>query len=92
MSDRDGYVLTEDDLLPLSIGAAVLGTGGGGNPYIGMLRARELVRKAGVLLLPGTMFMPEGDPEGASHVRIAFANADRDGIATLMGRLGGFQP
>ncbi|MFO1140017.1 MAG: aminotransferase [Paracoccus sp. (in: a-proteobacteria)] len=54
--------------------------------------ARELVRKAGVLLLPGTMFMPEGDPEGASHVRIAFANADRDGIATLMGRLGGFQP
>ena len=54
--------------------------------------ARELVRKAGVLLLPGTMFMPEGDPEGASHVRIAFANADRDGIATLMGRLGDFQP
>ncbi len=26
------------DLLPLAIGAALLGTGGGGNPYIGMLR------------------------------------------------------
>lgn len=45
MSDRDGYPLTEDDLLPLSLGAAVLGTGGGGNPHIGMLRVRELMRK-----------------------------------------------
>jgi DUF917 family protein len=40
-----GYVLRETDLLPLSLGAALLGTGGGGNPYIGMLRARELIRK-----------------------------------------------
>ena len=54
--------------------------------------APRLVAEAGLLMLPGTMFMPEGDPEGASHVRIAFANADRDGIATLMGRLGDFQP
>ena len=54
--------------------------------------ARDLVRKAGVLLLPGTMFMPEGDPEGARHVRIAFANADRAGIAALMGRLAAFRP
>ena len=54
--------------------------------------ARELVRKAGVLLLPGTMFMPEGDPEGARHVRIAFANADRAGIAALVERLRAFRP
>jgi DUF917 family protein len=48
-----GYVLKEADLLPLSIGAALLGTGGGGNPYVGMLRARELVRKgAEVRILP----------------------------------------
>lgn len=40
-----GFVLKETDLLPLSIGAALLGTGGGGNPYIGMLRTRELIRK-----------------------------------------------
>jgi DUF917 family protein len=40
-----GYVLKEADLLPLSIGAALLGTGGGGNPYIGMLRTRELIRQ-----------------------------------------------
>jgi DUF917 family protein len=42
---RNGYPLAEADLLPLSLGAALLGTGGGGNPYIGMLRARELMRR-----------------------------------------------
>jgi DUF917 family protein len=49
----EGYLLKEEDLLPLSIGAALLGTGGGGNPYIGMLRARELIRKgAQVRVIP----------------------------------------
>jgi uncharacterized protein len=42
---RNAYTLAEADLLPLSLGAALLGTGGGGNPYIGMLRARELMRQ-----------------------------------------------
>lgn len=52
MSSR-GYVFKESDLLPLSLGAALLGTGGGGNPYIGMLRLRELLRKgARVEMLP----------------------------------------
>ena len=41
---RDGFPICESDLLPLSLGAALLGTGGGGNPYIGMLRLRELLR------------------------------------------------
>ncbi|UFS65435.1 aminotransferase [Paracoccus denitrificans] len=54
--------------------------------------AQRLLREAGVLLLPGTMFMPEGDAEGPRHVRIAFANADRDGIAALMRRLEAFRP
>ncbi|WP_267554979.1 DUF917 domain-containing protein [Rhizobium rhizogenes] len=49
----EGYLLKEEDLLPLSIGAALLGTGGGGNPYVGMLRARELIRKgAEVRIIP----------------------------------------
>jgi uncharacterized protein len=52
MSDK-GYILKEADLHPLSIGAALLGTGGGGNPYVGMLRARELIRKgAEIRVLP----------------------------------------
>lgn len=54
--------------------------------------ARRLVAEAGVLLLPGTMFMPEGDPDGPRHVRIAFANADADGIAALGRRLAAVAP
>ena len=46
-----------------------------------------LVREAGILCLPGTMFMPDDDPEGARHLRIAFANLDRGGIAELFDRL-----
>ena len=31
----------DEDLDAIEIGAAILGTGGGGNPYIGKLRCRE---------------------------------------------------
>ncbi|MEZ5731286.1 MAG: aminotransferase [Paracoccaceae bacterium] len=54
--------------------------------------ARRLVREAGVLLLPGTMFMPESDPAGARQFRIAFANADSAGIAQMIERLAAFRP
>ncbi len=49
--------------------------------------AKLLVRDAGVLLLPGTMFMPENDPAGARQLRVAFANVDRAGIGQLFDRL-----
>ncbi|GKY89080.1 aminotransferase [Sinisalibacter aestuarii] len=48
---------------------------------------RRMVREIGVLALPGTMFMPEGDPQAARQIRIAFANIDAGGIATLFERL-----
>ncbi len=51
--------------------------------------ARRLVPEAGILLLPGTMFMPEGDSAGKRQVRVAFANLDRAGIAQLFDRLQG---
>jgi len=38
------WEITEDDLIPAAIGAGILGTGGGGNPYLGRLRAREQLR------------------------------------------------
>lgn len=53
--------------------------------------ARRLVAEAGVLLLPGTMFMPADDPAGPRHVRIAFANVDAAGIAALGARLAAFR-
>ena len=37
--------VTLDDLDAIEIGAAILGTGGGGNPYIGKLRCREELKK-----------------------------------------------
>ncbi|PCD77279.1 aminotransferase [Pseudothioclava arenosa] len=49
--------------------------------------ARALVREAGVLMLPGTMFMPEDAPEARRQMRIAFANIDATGIAELAERL-----
>jgi hypothetical protein len=37
--------VTDTDLDAIEIGAAILGTGGGGNPYIGKLRCREELKK-----------------------------------------------
>ncbi|MEM8791444.1 MAG: aminotransferase [Pseudomonadota bacterium] len=53
--------------------------------------AQRLVAEQSVLALPGTMFTPE-DPKwgGAQQMRFAFANADRDGIEELAGRLAQF--
>ncbi len=51
---------------------------------------QRLVREAGVLMLPGTMFQPDTHPEGARQFRIAFANVDTGGIATLFQRLSAF--
>ncbi|MDT7797765.1 MAG: uncharacterized protein QOI78_1198 [Actinomycetota bacterium] len=41
------WTLTEDDLPDLARGAAVLGTGGGGDPYVGRLLVREAIRAHG---------------------------------------------
>jgi uncharacterized protein len=37
--------LTESDIEALAVGAAILGTGGGGNPYIGQLRCLQALRR-----------------------------------------------
>lgn len=49
--------------------------------------APQLVREAGILCLPGTMFCPGDDPAGARQLRIAFANLDVAGIAEFYHRL-----
>jgi aspartate/methionine/tyrosine aminotransferase len=53
--------------------------------------AKRLVREAGILLLPGTMFRPEGDARGEREVRIAFANIGVDDIARLIARFAEWQ-
>ena len=52
--------------------------------------AKRLVAEAGILMLPGTMFTPEGDAFGQRTMRVAFANLDAAGIARMIDRLTGF--
>ena len=49
--------------------------------------ARQLVQKAGILLLPGTMFRSTHHSQSFNEVRIAFANLDHCGISELFKRL-----
>jgi hypothetical protein len=44
-------MLTEENIEDLALGAAVLGTGGGGDPYIGQLMAIAAIRKHGPVRL-----------------------------------------
>ena len=49
--------------------------------------AKRLVHSSSILMLPGTMFQPEGSADGKRQMRIAFANIDTAGIAELFRRL-----
>jgi Aspartate/tyrosine/aromatic aminotransferase len=55
--------------------------------------ARAMVDAAGLLTLPGTMFGPTraegGDGQAETTLRVAFANADRDGLSEVIDRLSG---
>lgn len=53
---------------------------------------QRLVRDAGLLMLPGTMFQPEASLEGRRQIRIAFANVDTLGIAETFRRLAALRP
>ncbi|MFR2553952.1 MAG: DUF917 family protein, partial [Clostridioides difficile] len=39
--------LTEESVDKIAVGAAVLGTGGGGDPYVGKLVAKQAIKKYG---------------------------------------------
>jgi uncharacterized protein len=49
----------ERDLEDLAVGAAVLGTGGGGNPYIGKLLAKQAIREYGPVRLVNLDEVPD---------------------------------
>ena len=70
------WKVTEDVLLPIATGAGILGTGGGGNPYIGQLRARQAIRKHG----PVTVLSPEELPDDARVVCVGGIGAPTVGI------------
>ncbi|MEM9060017.1 MAG: aminotransferase [Pseudomonadota bacterium] len=51
--------------------------------------ARELLARQSVLVLPGDMFLPDSERPSRA-VRIAFANADSDGLHEMVRRLAAF--
>ena len=53
---------------------------------------KAAVTESAILMLPGSMFQPEGATDGRRQIRIAFANIDKDGIAELFRRLAVFHP
>lgn len=52
---------------------------------------KRLVTEASLLMLPGTMFQPDGSEAGKRQIRIAFANVDAKGIAEVIRRLRAFR-
>lgn len=52
---------------------------------------KRFVQELSLLMLPGTMFQPEGSKAGERQIRIAFANVDAAGIAELFRRLASFR-
>ena len=67
---------TEDVLESIATGAGILGTGGGGNPYIGQLRARQAIKQWG----PVTVLAADELPEDAKVVCVGGIGAPTVGI------------
>ena len=67
---------TENELESIAIGAGILGTGGGGNPYIGQLRARQAIRRWG----PVDVLEPDELPDDARVVCVGGIGAPTVGI------------
>ncbi|MCO1655118.1 DUF917 domain-containing protein [Pseudonocardia sp. S2-4] len=63
--------VTVDDLVDLARGAAVLGTGGGGDPYVGRLLAEAALREHG----PVRLVAPDDLPTDACVVPVAMMGA-----------------
>ncbi len=70
------WQINDDNLESIAIGAGILGTGGGGNPYIGRLRARQAMKDRG----PVTVLAPEELPEDAQVVCVGGIGAPTVGI------------
>ena len=91
------WEITEEDLTPAAIGAAILGTGGGGNPYLGRLRARAELRAGkrieiidpteiaddDLLVAAGGMGSPV-----VAYEKVAGGNEETDAVRALERHLG----
>ncbi|WGD37896.1 DUF917 domain-containing protein [Lysinibacter sp. HNR] len=54
------HTITESDIDFIAIGAAVLGTGGGGDPHVGALQAKRAIREFGEVEVISVEALPDG--------------------------------
>ncbi len=73
------WVVDEGRLEHIAIGAGILGTGGGGNPYYGKLHARRLVRDGAVI----EVVPPDEVPDDALVVSVGTMGAPTVGVERI---------
>jgi len=71
MGELDMRELGKQNIVDIATGAAVLGTGGGGDPYIGMLMAQQAIQEHG----PVKLLEPEEVPDNELVVPAAMMGA-----------------
>ncbi len=79
MSREGTWQITEDDARAIAIGAGILGTGGGGNPYLGFLMTREMLRRGARI----TIVRGDDVPDDACVCGIGSMGAPTVGIEKL---------
>jgi DUF917 family protein len=65
------WMVNEDMLERLAIGAGILGTGGGGNPYVGKLHAKALLAEGKTIMV----IPPDSVPDDALVTSVGFMGA-----------------
>ena len=71
--------VTLDDIERIALGAGILGTGGGGNPYLGSLNLREVIRQHG----PVTIVDPADLPDDALIPLVGYIGAPTASIEKM---------
>ncbi len=73
------WKITENDINSIAIGAGILGTGGGGSPYLGQLRVNALLEQGHTIEL----VLPEDLPDDAVVVSVGGIGAPTVGIEKM---------
>src|SRR5260370_19086790 len=73
------WQITEDDVESIAIGAGILGAGGGGNPYLGQLHMKTLLRQG----LTAQVIGVEDVPDDALVAEVGMMGAPTVGMEKL---------
>ena len=76
---HDAWIVSADEIESIALGAGVLGTGGGGNPYLGKWRLWEVLRRGG----QARVISPEQVPDDAWIATVGGMGAPTVGIERI---------